>query len=280
MWDYGIWCGIAALCLSKWAWEADYANFTTATLGNGFFQCAFGRGALGLAPPACYRILFPFLTHPDRSGASYDVPEFAWDRWCIYQLFRFLVIWLALTTLATSMGLWLALVTAALFGLTIRYDYWSNTVELLAVSLVLAGGVLGWHWGALLAAGLVLGTGRETLPFLALLGTPHALALAAGAALAQVALRFFVKTEEHWLGTLPYASAMWRTNWTSLTGGHGPDVVWSVLIYLLVAALGFFSAPLLTSILVLVTALVARIDEPRVLTMLVPFAAMTVLRWV
>jgi hypothetical protein len=176
------------------------------------------------------------------------------------------------------MGLTVALVTAALFGLTLRYDYWSNSVELLAVALVLAGGVLGWHWGYLLAIGLVLGTGRETLPFLALLGTPQAIALGAGAAIGHLAVRLAARTEPHWRGTLDYATPMWETNWRSICGGHGENVRWQVAIYLLVGGLGALAVPMLALPLILVTALVARMDEPRVLTMLVPFAALSLIR--
>jgi len=281
VWDYGTVaiCALAALCLSKWAWEADYPNFSTETVGNGFGQGSFGRGARKLAPPACYRLLFPCLVYPDRSEAPYETPEFSWPRWIWYQSLRFLVILTGLLILTASVGIPITLVSGALFGLTLRFDYWSNAVEFLAVGCVIAGGVFGWHWGACLAIGIVLGTGRETLPFLALVGTPQAVSLGAGAAIGQVAVRCFVRTEAHWKDALEYATPMWRTNWDSLRGIHGANYQWCIGIYLLVALLAATTVPLLAVSLVLVTALVARIDEPRVLTMLTPFAAIGAMKW-
>ncbi len=164
------------------------------------------------------------------------------------------------------------LTAAALFGLSLHFDYWSNAVELLAVALVLAAGCLHWPWWVVLALGLVCGAGRETLPFLACLGTLPAIVFSVGALTAQVVIRRFVRTEEHWYGTLEYANPMWRTNWGSLTGLHGLSAQWRTGIYLLIAVCAFSQAPWLTLALVLTTFLVARIDEPRVLTMLIPFA--------
>lgn len=190
------------------------------------------------------------------------------------------MIFAALATLTAALGMTAAMVTAALFGMTLHYDYWSNTVELLAVACVLAGAALGWHWGYLVAIGLVLGTGRETLPFLAILGTPQAIALGAGAAIGHLACRLSARTESHWAGTLDYAVPMWRTNWESAAGKNGADVVWRVGIYTFVAALAMMTVPMLAGVLVVVTTLIARVDEPRVLTMLTPFASLTVIRWV
>lgn len=189
------------------------------------------------------------------------------------------MIWLSLIFLIPTLGVTGTMLAAALFGLTIRYDYWSNTVELLAVALVLAAPVLHWHWGYLLAAGLVLGTGRETLPFLGLLGTPGAIAIAIGALASHGIVRCFVRTEAHWEGSLDYANSMLQTNWRSIVGVHGPSAQWQVGIYGAVGLLACFSAPFLAIPLLIVTSLIARIDEPRTLTMLVPFSAQTVLSW-
>jgi len=271
-------CALAAFCLSKWASEADWINFSSGTTGNGFHQCGFGRGSLRLAPPSCYRILFPFILYPERTGAPYAVPDASQWRWISYQALRFLVIWLALLLLTSVLGIVGTLIAAALFGLSIHFDYWSNTIELLAVALVLAAPGLHLHWLYLLGAGLVLGTGRETIVFLGILGTPHALALAGGALIAQVAVRHFVRTEEHWYGTLEYANPMWRTNWRSLTGRNGPDALWRVAIYVAILSSAFLASPFLSIAVGVTTFVIARIDEPRTITMLIPFAAATLCR--
>lgn len=274
MWGTAAVTAFAAFCLSKWAWEADYINFASQTTGNGYFQCLFGRGVLGLAPPACYRILFPFLVAPDRREAPYAVPDSEPSRWIFYQVLRFLVTWLALLFLTSALGIVGTLIAAAIFGLSIHFDYWSNSVEFLAVAIVLASPHLCWPWWGYLAAGLVLGTGRETLPFLALLGSAPAVCLGLGAAISHGIVYLFADTEPHWHGTLEYRNPMWRANWDSLTGRNGPDVVWRVFIWLGIAIAASVSAPVLAVSLAVTTFLLARIDEPRVLTMLIPFVAM------
>lgn len=265
----------AAFCLSKWAWEADQINFTSQTVGNGFWQASFGRGSFRLAPPSCYRVLLPCLLFPERSEAPYAVPELSPWRWVLYQTWRFVFVWLALVTLLAASGLTVALVAAALYGLTIRYDYWSNSVEFLAASLIFAH---PHAWLPLLGAGLVLGAGRETLPLLACVGSGGGIAFGAGSGIAQVLLRRFVRTEKHWEGSLEYAVPMWRQNWRVLRGRYGPGALWYAGIYVLLAALAAPAAPVLAVVLTVLTFLLARIDEPRVLTMLVPFAAVTLCR--
>ena len=173
------------------------------------------------------------------------------------------------------------IVAAGLYGLTLKYDYWSNAVEFLAVSAVLAGGVFDWHWGYLLALGLVFGTGRETIPFLALVGTPQALALSAGAAISHLGIRWIGKVDPSLVDVeeqFKYGKPMWASNIAVATQNDQYHQHWEILCYLLVAALAAFTAPLLTLLIVAVTFYCARIDEPRVLTPLVPFAAMTVIR--
>lgn len=166
----------------------------------------------------------------------------------------------------------LAVVAAILFGLTLRFDYWSNTVEFLAGCLVFSG-LLSVPLGV--ALGIVLGLGRETLPFLALAG---GWPLALGAGVATYALRRFTKRDPKWDEAekdLQYGKLQWRRNLGVLTGSD-PAVFGDVAVYFLIAGLALFQAPLLTIALVGATVMMARIDEPRVLTMLIPWAAQTV----
>ena len=170
--------------------------------------------------------------------------------------------------------------TAILYGLTLRFDYWSNAVEFLGVCLVLSSGVLGWHPLAYLGIGLVLALGRETTILLALLGTPAALCFGAGAAIGHGAVRLLSRPAEEWLEaeeSMGYGKPMWRTNLAFFYSD--PASLAECAIYLGIAALSFSIAPWLTLALVALTFLVARIDEPRVLTMLTPLAAMGVIRW-
>jgi len=165
--------------------------------------------------------------------------------------------------------------TAILYGLTLKYDYWSNSVELLAASLVCASGVMGWSplWG--LVCGLVLGGGRETTAILGLVGSGYAAAYAVGALGTHIAIRGLSETAPQWKeddSAMQYGRPMWRTNLQLLR--ESPPALIDIAIYLAVAALAFTVSPWLTAALVGLTLYTARIDEPRVLTMLIPFAAM------
>lgn len=172
------------------------------------------------------------------------------------------------------------LAAAVIYGMTLRFDYWSNAVEFLAVSIVLASCVLGWPLLAYLGAGFVCGLGRETTMFLALLGTPAALCFGAGAAVSHGIVRIISRPDSQWLEAeenMAYGdTSMWRQNlrffWSD------PASMADLGIYLSVAALALFTAPWLTVVLVGATFVAARIDEPRVLTMLIPAAAMTVVK--
>lgn len=175
--------------------------------------------------------------------------------------------------LAGSFGVPCAMIGAALLGLTLRFDYWSNTVEFLAGCLVVTH-CLSWPLG--LGLGLVLGLGRETIPFLALASGGWPIGL--GAAAATSALRRFNDRDPQWDQAdrdLEYGKRQWKRNWESL---RNPPVWGDIAVYLLLACLAGFTAPLLTLALVGTTVTFARIDEPRVLTMLVPFASLTVAR--
>jgi hypothetical protein len=188
---------------------------------------------------------------------------------------RFLVLWCALYVAASSIGMGHAVAVAILYGLSLKFDYWSNSIELLAGCLVLSGFVPGPIGMAL---GLVLGLGRETLPFLALAGGWW---IALGAAAATLALRRFTKRDPQWDSAeeqLQYGKPQWRRN-LAVLGGFDPPAYLDVAVYCLIAGLAFPAAPLLTVALVGTTFVIARIDEPRVLTMLIPWAALTVTKW-
>lgn len=174
------------------------------------------------------------------------------------------------------------LVTAALYGMTLRFDYWSNAVEFLGVCLVLSSGHFGWHPLAYLGAGLVCGLGRETTVFLALLGTPSALCFGLGAAISHGIVRLVSRPAPEWLeaeSNMAYGEPMWQQNLRFFWTDANPSILIECGIYLIIATLSFSTAPWLTLALALVTFAVARIDEPRVLTMLTPFAAMGLIRW-
>ena len=221
----------------------------------------------------------PLLLNPRENGPPMPV-FYHTPMWLRYQTLRFMFIWAALLVLAVSHGLLLTTVTAMLFGLTLRFDYWSNGVELLAGVLVYSAASNGWDWGLGLALGLVLGAGRETLPILALAGGWFAAALSAGAAATQLVLRRITKTSDEFKKiehTAEYGHSQIVYNLSVLTNG-GIRFGMEAAFYVAIAALAFFSAPLLTLGLVAVTFTFSKIDEPRVLTMLVPWAAGTLCR--
>lgn len=196
-------------------------------------------------------------------------------RWYLYQGLRLAFIWSALAILAAAFGLETAIVSAILFGLSIKYDYWSNAVEFLAGCLV-AGHWLRWDVGLLVGA--VLGLGRETIPFLALAG---GWPIALGASVSTYGLRFFTHRDPQWdqiEKDCEYGKSQWRTN-LALLRGQNPAAYLDIAVYVGIAGLAAVSAPWLALALVGTTLLIARIDEPRVLTMLIPFAALTVTQW-
>lgn len=278
MWGEVAASGFAAFCVSKWSWKADQES--KGACGNGFLQTTFGPGVLRFAAPARFRILFPALLYPTNTSGQPAQPS--WRKWIAYQWLRYKVLWAALALIAVTFGLPTMVVSAALFGLAARYDYWSSSVEFLSVALVLSAGGLHWPWWSLLAAGLVLGTGRETLPFLAILGTVPAIALGAGAAVSHFAVRLVSRPLPEWGQAerdLLYGRPMWNVNLSRLLHPFAdPPATWEIGVYIGTAALAAFVAPWLVLALVGTTFLVARIDEPRVLTMLIPFAAQEIVR--
>jgi hypothetical protein len=190
---------------------------------------------------------------------------------------RFLFLWLALYVLAHTFGLALAVWAGAIFGLTLRGDYWSNSVELLAASLVASSIALGWPWYYGAIPGLVLGLGRETLPLLSLILTPFSAVFGFCAAASQWAAGRLHRPDPRWLfrkEELQHGKSQASWNWEVLRRG-GPILRFHAATYLSIAALSFLAQPLLTLALVGVTLIYSRIDEPRVLTMLIPFSAET-----
>jgi hypothetical protein len=175
---------------------------------------------------------------------------------------------------ATYMGLTHSAICAALFGLTLRYDYWSNSVELLAACLVASTSHgLGIPWVCGLALGFGLGLGRETLPLLAFAG---AWPIAAGAAAAQSTLRIFTRTDPKWEKheiILQHGFVRIRENIHRIVRPENAYQAFSVYVFCVLGALAGSASPALTIAVVVTTLIFSRIDEPRVLTMLIPFAA-------
>jgi len=269
---YWIAAGIIALCLARWSQKAD--SESAGAIGNGFAQCSFGTQIFTYAEPGCLRPLFPLLIFPDGMAKSQE----AYGRWYLYQTLRFLVLLAAFRINLSTSGLYHSLVLAAMFGLTLRYDYWSNGIELLAAVACFNH----LPWGLCLGLGLVCGLGREVLPILALVGTWPAAALALGASLSTTVVRRLVRTDPKWhiaeRDELQYGKWQWRTN-LSLLRGWFPPAYLDIAVYTGIGILAVCSAPVLSIALLATTALVCRIDEPRVLTMLMPWAASTVIRW-
>jgi len=222
------------------------------------------------------RLLFPLLLNYQRT----EIPgqeAYLTTRWHIYHVMRFLVLWAAMLTLLLVGGMKLMLVSAMLFGLTLRFDYWSNCVELLGAAIVFAGGGNDWSLGYALVAGLVLGSGRETLPLLALTFSPFGCAFGLGAGVSQAVVRRLHRPDrgqEHRAAEAQYGESQVAYNISVIFSGK-PYLLWYAAIYLFLGVLAAFSQPVLAVALVAVTFIYSKIDEPRTLVMLVPFAAET-----
>lgn len=262
--------GLLAVCLARWSQKADSESAGRA-IGNGFAQTSFGPKILNYARPACLRPFFPFLIFPDgiaRSGTAIG-------RWMLYQTLRFLVLWAALYLDWQTFGNAHVLCVSLLYAMTLKFDYWSNSIELLGAVLV----CIGLSWPLSLAGGAILGLGRETLPVLALALTPAGAALGCGAALSQAFLRPFLKRDPKWDQAeidLEYGKSQLGRN---LRIYRDPSALLDFGVYLTIGLLALVSAPLLAATLLIVTFYCARADEPRVLTMLIPYAASEVVRW-
>lgn len=235
---------------------------------------SLGRWIFKAPKPACCRPLFPLLLYGDKRDAAPWV-IYGEGRWVAYQLLRFAFFWAALYAMAVYWGPWPCVLTAALAGLTLRFDYWSNAVELFAAALVLAapGGL-----AVALLAGLVLGLGRETLPFLGLLCTPFAVVFAIGATISQIVVRAVSRPDpqtKRLAESLKYGWAGGENmDWNiRVLFGGGAVNRFGAAVYCGLAMLGVATVPMVAIPLVAATLFLARINEPRILTMLIPFVA-------
>jgi len=245
---------------------------------NGFPTIVIGRAVIGTLKPMSLRILLPLLMN----WRSREIPEqiqYGGPIWVAYQTVRFFIMWGALWLVDISLGTQVMLVTAGLFGLTLRFDYWSNCVELLAVAAAIALNTFHIPWIYGLAAGLVLGTGRETIPLIALMGTPAAMAMGFGAAASQLVVRYLSRNENDdfkerrcvvkygW-----YGGSSLRWNWEVIMGGHIIDKV-GIAVFLAILIPAAFIEPRVAVALLAVTVPFAHINEARLATLLIPFAA-------
>lgn len=243
---------------------------------NGYVTICYGVHVFELPYPIALRSLFPLILGPKRRGMTEVVVNRDSQRCRNYQMLRFLFAWAAFWILCASHGPAVMAVAAGLFVLTLRFDYWSNFVELLAAAIVFGAAPLGIPWQAQAACGLVLGLGRETLPILALV--PGGLPLGAAAAASQAAVRLFRKGNRHPLN-LKMAEAIeyGRCKLVSyiLIGlvQEPWETVPRLTLYAAILVLAWGSVPWAAAALAIVTLAGSRIDEPRILTQLIPWAA-------
>lgn len=241
---------------------------------NGYSTLCFGRHVLELPFPIALRSLFPLLLGPWGKLSSVEVDRSS-QQCRNYQMLRIAFAWAAFWLLYMAHGPAIMAVTAGIFILTLRFDYWSNFVELLGASVVLSSAALGIPWQAQVGAGLALGLGRETLPLLALV--PGGIPFASGAAASQGLVRVLRRENP---GNAKFAEAieygtcklgdyvmfgLWREPW---------ETVPRVALYFAILALAAFQVPFVAVALAMVTLAGSRIDEPRIVTMLVPWAAL------
>lgn len=271
---------VASVALAFWSSKADIDS--RGVWGNGYLHATIGPRVVKAAmAPQRFRVLFPALLFPrrtdgppvmDRNGAS--IPS-----WVAYHVLRAAFVFQALLVLATGLGITQMALAAALYGVALRYDYWSNSVDLLGASVAFAGPALGVPVPVAFLTGLVLGTGRETLFMVALLGTPVAVALGAGALLSHLAVRLIgARLGGHRLLSMAEDPGRLRENMRQnleLLLGRQPGTIACQAVWVAIVALALPAAPLLTVGVGAVAFCLTRWDEPRILTALVPAAAAT-----
>lgn len=241
---------------------------------NGYATICFGRHVFELPYPIALRSLFPLIIGPKRWKMNGVVVDRDSQQCRNYQMARIAVAWLAFWLLYSAFGLAIMATVAALFVLTLRFDYWSNFVELLAASIVFTAAKLGIPWHAQIAFGLALGLGRETLPLLALV--PGGIPLAAGALASQAAVRL-LRRENAGNAALKKAIGYGECKLTTYVMFMLYQKPWEtaprVALYFAILTFAALSVPWLAAALAIVTLAGSRIDEPRVITQLLPWAA-------
>lgn len=264
---------LAALVAGVCASREDFGK-PTPVPANGYVTICYGRHVFELPYPIALRSLFPLLIGPKRWKLDRIVVNRDSWRCRSYQMARMAFAWGAFWFLSAAYGPAVMAVAAAVFILSIRFDYWSNFVELLAASIVFSVGPLGIPWPVQLASGLVLGLGRETLPLLAL--APGGIPLAAGSLMSQVAVRLLRK--ENPRNAALAAATMHgkcRLDDVLLLLRVQPWETWPrVALYVSIIALSASAVPFQAAALGIMTFTSSRIDEPRILTQLIPWAAL------
>lgn len=266
--------GLAALVVGVSA-SREMVGKPNMVPANGYVTVCFGVHVFELPYPIALRSLFPLLLGPWGTIERVDVDRDS-GRCHAYQLARMAFAWAAFWLLCAAHGPAVMAVTAAIFVLTLRFDYWSNFVEILAAAIVFSSQTLGIPWQAQAAAGLVLGLGRETLPLLAL--APGGIPLAAGAAASQAAVRLLRKENRHPLNlalaeAIEYGKCKLDGYVMYCLGSNPWETAPRVALYLSILAFSAARAPYASAALAMVTLAGSRIDEPRVLTQLIPWFA-------
>lgn len=241
---------------------------------NGYVTVCYGIHVFELPYPIALRSLFPILIGPKRKLTEV-VCERDSVRSYVYQALRIVFAWAAFWLLFSAYGLAVMAAVAAMFVLSLRFDYWSNFVELLGASVVFCAIPLGITWPTLVAVGLVLGLGRETLPLLALM--PGGIPFAVGAIVSQGAVRLFRRELKHELNTrlaaaIEYGKCRLDDVWALLKSDPW-ETVPRLGLYGGILGLAFTVVPWATVVLGILTFCSSRIDEPRVVTQLMPWAA-------
>lgn len=265
--------GIAALAVGVSA-SREMIGKPDVVPANGYATVCFGRHVFELPYPIALRSLFPLLLGPKRVREQVIVDRDS-QRCRNYQMLRIAFAWASFWLLCAAFGPVLMATVAALFILTLRFDYWSNFVELLAASIVLSASRLGIPMLAQVGSGLVLGLGRETLPMLALV--PGGVPLAIGSAVSQGAVRLLRRENpdnERFAKAIEYGTCKLKSYcWLGVTDAPW-EAVPRILLYLSIAVLAALSVPFAAIGMVAITCMGSRIDEPRVLTQLIPWASM------
>jgi hypothetical protein len=247
---------------------------------NGYVTVCYGVHVFQLPYPIALRSLFPLLLGP-RGALTEVVCERDSPRSYAYQALRMLFAWPAFALLHMAFGLPVMATAAALFILSLRFDYWSNFVELLAASIVLCAGRLGIPWPVQALSGMFLGLGRETLPLLALV--PGGIPLAAGAAMSQATVRLLRKPNLHPLNvefTKAIKYGVCRLDDVLMLLRQGPwETIPRLVLYVGLVGLAMVVVPYLAVALLVVTVAGSRIDEPRIVTMLIPWVAVVLCQW-
>ena len=242
-----------AICLARGQYMVSKFNLLAPWSGYGAIQGVLNKDS---DAPMVYRVLAAWII-----GKGYQL----WK----YQIFMTTMIWLSLIAVYLAWGLHITLLSTILITITLWYDYWDWTAEMIGLSLALVSFPLA------LFGTIVHGLSRETAPLVGLVYALHSGNYLLGTILTLVALStlFLVRM-------IQGRHKLYCKRWMILDNieliKKGNIATW---ISIVIITIYLFSIPLrMESLgllpLVLAGLTMAKINETRVFIGVIPYAAL------